>query len=63
MECAFAGCSERAVKLMKVLDLENGVSEIMGLCAKHSRTRVKVVNCRVSCVAVPCLSKTAVSAQ
>lgn len=56
MECAYAGCGERVVKRIRVIDLENGDSEIMGLCVKHARNRVKIVNCRVVC-AVPNLSK------
>lgn len=59
MDCAFAGCSGQAVKKVRVTDLETGESEVVGLCKKHSRNRLKVENCRVTYV-VPRLSKTAV---
>lgn len=59
MECAFAGCDRLAVKKVRVLDLGTGESEVLGLCSKHSRNRLKVANCRVTCV-VPRLSRLAV---
>lgn len=59
MECAFAGCSGQAVKRVRVLDLETKEVRVLGLCARHSRNRLKVENCRVTCV-VPRLSTMAV---
>jgi hypothetical protein len=59
MECAFAGCKAKSVKAVRVLDLETRESEVLGLCKRHSRNRLRVAGCRVT-VVDPRLSRTAV---